>query len=203
MHKPKSNNTQQGCYQLKQGYVGTKGPKACKENTPHTITSAGPLIQGGIEPCFHVKPTSNPTIWVSQWKLRLVRPATFSQSSIAQFWWACLNCSLTSLFSCCCSSSSLRFCVLHLFTFDLSHQQGVLVNTSAAHRQLSHFGTILCKPPEMAMSGNPSWSAPCEMLAAAHLGPTTMHHYLNSLSSLFWYLLYKFQQNVLTMSVRA
>ncbi len=51
------NNTQVDCG-VKQCSIGTKGPKVCQENTPHTPLhhhqQPKPLRQGRTDPCFHV-----------------------------------------------------------------------------------------------------------------------------------------------------
>lgn len=46
-------------------------------------------------PCFHVR--SDPTNWVLQQKLRLIRASNVSPSLI-QFWWGCVNRSFSFLF---------------------------------------------------------------------------------------------------------
>ncbi len=99
--------------------------KECQENIPNTIIPPSPAwaIQGRMDLCFHV-------VYAKFWPYHLnvtaeietPDQATFFQSSVVQFWWACVNCSLVfPLLSCqewdfvvfCCfSPSASRFNVL-------------------------------------------------------------------------------------------
>ncbi len=61
---------------FKQCSIGTKGPKVCQENTPHTITppAAWTVETRQDDPCFHVLYAKFwPYIWMQQ-KSRLIRP---------------------------------------------------------------------------------------------------------------------------------
>ncbi len=83
--------------------LATKWPKVCQENIPHTITPPpaawtvetrqdGSMLSSSLchiltlpsEFCSRNRDSSD--------------QATFFQSSIVQFWWACVNCSLCFLF---------------------------------------------------------------------------------------------------------
>ncbi len=72
-----SNNTQA----FKRCSIGTKGPKVCQENIPHTIIISKFLPS---ESRSRNRDSSD--------------QATFFQSSIVQFWWFCVNCILRVLF---------------------------------------------------------------------------------------------------------
>ncbi len=88
---------------FKRRSIGTKNPKVCQENIPpHHYTTTTSLNHWDKTEWIHAfmlfTPNSDPTIWMSQQKSRLIRQATFFQSSIVQFWWSCVNCSLRVLF---------------------------------------------------------------------------------------------------------
>ncbi len=96
-----SNNTQVGC-SVYRCSIGTKGPKvAPRKYPPHHYTTTTSLNcwdkAGWIHAFMFFTPNSDPTIWMSQQKSRPDQ-ATFFQSSIVQFWWPCVNCSLRFLF---------------------------------------------------------------------------------------------------------
>ncbi len=98
-----SNTTHVGCGVLNDASIGTKGPKVCQENIPthhYTTTSLNRWDKPGwIHAFMFFMPNSDPTIWMSPQKSRLIQDlATFFQSSIVQFWWACVNCILRFLF---------------------------------------------------------------------------------------------------------
>ncbi len=69
---------------------------------PHHHTTTTSLNRwdkaGWIYAFMFFTPNSDPTIWMSQQKSRLIRQATFLQSSIVQFWWSGVNCILRVLF---------------------------------------------------------------------------------------------------------
>ncbi len=74
-----SNNTHVDCG-VKWVLIGNKGPKVSQENIPHTITPPPPawIFQtrqdGSMDPFMFFTPNSDPTIWMSQQKSRLIRP---------------------------------------------------------------------------------------------------------------------------------
>ncbi len=80
--------------------IGTKGPKVCQENIPHTITPPPPAWtvetrqDGSMLSCS----LRQILTLLSQKKSRLIRPGDVFQSSTVQFWWACVNCRLRFLF---------------------------------------------------------------------------------------------------------
>ncbi len=86
---------------FKRHSIGTKGPKVCQWNIPPLHHHhPEPLRQGRMDPCFHV-------LYAKFWPYHLNVVADiethqtrqrFFQSSIVQFWWACVNCSLRFLF---------------------------------------------------------------------------------------------------------
>ncbi len=88
---------------FKQCSISTKGSKVCQENIPHTITPP-PLAwtvdsrqDGSMLSCsLHQIMTLPSEFW--SWNRDSSDQATFLQSSIVQFWWACVNCSLCVLF---------------------------------------------------------------------------------------------------------
>ncbi len=64
---------------FKQCLIGIKGPKVYQENIPHTVTppaSAWTIDtrQNGSMLLYCLQPNSDPSIWMSQQKLRLIRP---------------------------------------------------------------------------------------------------------------------------------
>ncbi len=79
-----------------------RGPKCAKKISPtplHHHQQLEPLRQGWIDPCFHV-------LYAKFWPHHLNVAAKiethqtrqrFFQSSIVQFWWACVNCGLRFL----------------------------------------------------------------------------------------------------------
>ncbi len=93
-----SNNTQVGCGDAQ---LVLRGPK-CAKNISHHYTTTSSLNRwdkaGWIHAFMFFTPNSNPTIWMSEQKSRLIRPGNVFQSSIVQFWWACVNCRLRFLF---------------------------------------------------------------------------------------------------------
>ncbi len=77
----------------------TKCAKKISPTPLHHQHQPEPLRQGRMDPCFHVLYTKFwPYIWMLQQKSRLIRQATFLQSSIVQFWWSGVNCILRVLF---------------------------------------------------------------------------------------------------------
>ncbi len=100
-HKGKdmvSNNTQVGCGDAQ---LVLRGPKCAKKISPTPLHhhQPEPLRQGRMDPCFHVLYAK---FWPNHLNVSRNRDssdqATFFQSSIIQFWWACANCSLRFLF---------------------------------------------------------------------------------------------------------
>ncbi len=83
--------------------IGTKGPKVCQENIPHTITppptawSVEIRQDGSMLSCSLHQILTLPSECRSR-NQDSSDQATFFQSSIVQFWWACKNCSLCFLF---------------------------------------------------------------------------------------------------------
>ncbi len=77
-------------------------PKCAKKYLPHPLLHPPPktwtVRQGRMDPCLHVLICQilTPTIWMLQQNSRPPDQATFFQSFIVQFWWACANCSLVS-----------------------------------------------------------------------------------------------------------
>ncbi len=66
---------------FKRSSIGTKRPKVCQENIPHTITQ--PLLNrwdkaGWSHAFMFFTPNSDPTIWISQPKSRLISPILVS-----------------------------------------------------------------------------------------------------------------------------
>ncbi len=56
--------------------IGTKRPKVCQENIPHTITPPAVWTAetaGWIHAFMFFTPNSDPTVWMSQQKSRLIR----------------------------------------------------------------------------------------------------------------------------------
>ncbi len=94
-----SNNTQA----FKRCSIGTKGPKVCQENIPHTITPPPPAWtvetrqDGSMLSCSLRQILTLPSESRSR-NRDSSDQATFFQSSIVQFWWACANCILRVLF---------------------------------------------------------------------------------------------------------
>ena len=81
------------------------GAKVCQENIPHTIRPPPPPAwtvdtrqDGSMLSCCLCDILTLPSESHS-WNRDSSDQATFSQSSIVQFWWACANCSLSFLFS--------------------------------------------------------------------------------------------------------
>jgi len=114
---------------FKQCPIGTKGPKVCQENIPHTITPLSPACTAVTRHdgfmfsfCLHQILTL-PSECLNR-NRDSSDQATFFQSSTFQFWWAFANFSLFFLFVvemsgthgvfCCCSPSVSRLCVLWL-----------------------------------------------------------------------------------------
>ncbi len=115
--------------------IGTKGPKVCQENIPHTITPPPPAWtsetrQDGSMLSF--TPNSDPTSECCSRNQDSSDQATFFQSSVVQFWWSCVNCILRVLFLsdrsgtgvvfCCWSPSASGFdvlCVQRWYSADL------------------------------------------------------------------------------------
>ncbi len=103
-HKGKdmvSNNTQVDCgVQTMLNWYYTKCAK--KISPPHHYTTTTSLNRwdkaGWIHAFMFFTPNSDSIIWMLQQKSRLIRQATFFQSSIVQFWWAGVNCILRVLF---------------------------------------------------------------------------------------------------------
>ncbi len=85
------------CYVQEPSLRWLEGPKGA----PHHYTTTTCLNHWDKAEWIHAfmffTPNSDPTICMSQQKSRLIRP-TFFQSSIVQFWWTCVNCSLRFLF---------------------------------------------------------------------------------------------------------
>ncbi len=107
--------------------IGAKGPKVCQENIPLTITPPPPAWtvetrqDGSMLSCSLCQILT----LTSECRSRnrdSSDQATFFQSSIVLFWWACVNCMLRFLFLgyrsgtrcglCCCSPSASGFDVL-------------------------------------------------------------------------------------------
>ncbi len=88
---------------FKQCSIGTKGPKVCQENIPHTITPppAAWTIEtrqdGSMLSCSLCQILTLPSECRSR-NQDSSDQATFFQSSIVQFWWACVNYILRFLF---------------------------------------------------------------------------------------------------------
>ncbi len=83
--------------------IGTKGPKLCQENIPHTITPPpsawtvetrqdGSMLSCSLRQILNLPSECRSRNWDS------LDQAMFFQSSIVQFRWACVNCSLRFLF---------------------------------------------------------------------------------------------------------
>ncbi len=97
-----SNKYSGRLWHLNNAQLVLRGPKCAKKISPtplHHHHQSEPLRQGRMDPCFHV-------LYVKFWphlnvaeeiQIHQTR-ATFFQSSIVQFWWACVNCSLRFLF---------------------------------------------------------------------------------------------------------
>ncbi len=82
--------------------IGIKGPKAYQENTPHHYTTTTSLNRwekaGWIHAFMLFMPNSDSTSECRSRNQDSSDQATFFQSSIVQFRWACANCSLCFLF---------------------------------------------------------------------------------------------------------
>ncbi len=96
-----SNNTQVSCG-FKQCSIGTKGPKVCQENIPRTITpppawTVETRQDGSMLSCSLHQILTLPSECCSR-NRDSSDQATFFQSSIIQFWWACANFGLCFLF---------------------------------------------------------------------------------------------------------
>ncbi len=95
-----SNNTQVSCG-LNDAQLVLRGPKCAKKTSPTPLHhhQPEPLRQSRMDPCFHVlSPNSDPTSECCSRNLDSSDQATFFQSSIIQFWWACANFGLCFLF---------------------------------------------------------------------------------------------------------
>ncbi len=100
---------------LKRCSIGTKEPKVCQENIPHTITpppsapawTVDTRQDGSMLSCFLRQILTLPSEYRSG-NRDSSDQATFFQSSIVQLWWAC---ALGVVF-CCCSPSASGFDVL-------------------------------------------------------------------------------------------
>ncbi len=83
--------------------IGTKRPKVCQENIPHTITPPPPAWtvetrqHGSMLSCSLRQILTLPSECCSR-NRDTTDKATFFQSSIVQLWWACVNCNLCFLF---------------------------------------------------------------------------------------------------------
>ncbi len=83
--------------------IGTKGPKVYQENIPHTITpppaawTVETRQDGSMLSCSLRQILTLPSECRSR-NRDSSDQATFFQSSIVQFWWTCVNCSLRFLF---------------------------------------------------------------------------------------------------------
>ncbi len=81
--------------------IGIKGPKVCQENIPHTITPPAWTVEtrqdGSMLSCSLRQILTLPSECRSR-NRDTKDKATFFQSSIAQFWWVCVNCNLCFLF---------------------------------------------------------------------------------------------------------
>ncbi len=75
-----------------------KGPKVCQENIPQNITPAPAWTvetrQDGSMLSCTLRHILTLTSECRSWSWDSSDQATFFQSSIVQFWWACANCSL-------------------------------------------------------------------------------------------------------------
>ncbi len=97
-----SNNTQVGCV-FKRCSIGTKEPKVCQENIPHTITPPPPawIVEtrqdGSMLSCSLRQILTLPSECRSR-NQDSSDQAMFFQSSVVLFWWACENCILRFLF---------------------------------------------------------------------------------------------------------
>ncbi len=110
---------------FKQCSIGTKAPKVCQENI-HYTTPTTSLNRWDKAEWIHAfmffMPNSDPTSECRSRNRDSSDQATFLQSSIVQFWWACVNCSLrfllladrsgTGVVFCCWSPSASGFDVL-------------------------------------------------------------------------------------------
>ncbi len=88
---------------FKQCSTGTKGPKVCQENIPHTITPPPPAWtietrQDGSMLSCSLRQILTLTSECCSRNRNSKDQATFFQSSVVQLWWVCANCSLRFLF---------------------------------------------------------------------------------------------------------
>lgn len=91
---------------------GTKGPKVCQGHFPHTITPTAAWtfdgrtfeLFGRMNPFFHV--VCAKFLLSECYILDSSDRASFVQCSVVQFWWACINCSLSF---CCYNGGVLPF----------------------------------------------------------------------------------------------
>ncbi len=88
---------------LKRCSIGTKGPKVCQENIPHTTTPPPPAWTVETRQDGSMLSCSLCQILTLSSECRSRNrdssdQGTFFQSSIVQFWWSCVNCSLCFLF---------------------------------------------------------------------------------------------------------
>ncbi len=118
-----SNNTPGRLWRLNDAQLVLRGPKCAKKISPtHYTTTTSSLNQdGSMLSCSFCQILTLPSECRSR-NRDSSDQATFSRSSMVQFWWACANCSLRFLFLadrsstqcdfCCCSPSASGFDVL-------------------------------------------------------------------------------------------
>lgn len=86
---------------FKRFLFGTKGQRcAQREYCPNDYTTTSSCLnpwykKGWTYTSVLFTLNSGPTIWMSQQKLRLTRSVTIFTIFYFQFWWACVNCSLS------------------------------------------------------------------------------------------------------------
>ncbi len=95
--------------------IGTKRPKVCQENIPHTFTPPPPAWtvetrqDGSMLSCSLLQILTLLSECCSR-NRDSSDQATFFQSSIVQFYWACVNCCLRFLFLADRTSTGVVFC---------------------------------------------------------------------------------------------
>ncbi len=145
--------------------IGTKGPKVCQENIPHTITLPPTAWTIEIRQDGSMLSCSSDQATFFQSSIITIAFPVLSWQERHPVWYSAAVTHLLQGSTCCAfrdgtlhtlvvTSGYLSYCCLSIisnqsappFSSDLWHQQGIFVHTTAAHWIFSLFWTILCKP---------------------------------------------------------